>query len=70
MLHAGKVVDVIYTAEENSSVSVWTLADLFQCGKAQTACVHKNKGSILSLYDVNASLSSCHARWKVIALCL
>ena len=56
-----KKVEVIRTHEKNPRINVRELAERFECGKTQIAMIIKQKDSILSAYETNASTALVRA---------
>ena len=55
-----KKVEVIRTAQNNPSMNVLTLGEIFKCGKTQVARILKCKDSLVTQYNANASGSRVH----------
>ena len=52
-----KKVEIISKSKTNPGIGVRVLADIFSCSKTQIAAILKQKESILSSYESNASTS-------------
>ena len=59
-LELKKKVEVIKTLQKNPRISIRALGEMFQCGKSQIAHILKNKESLLSMFESNASENRAH----------
>ena len=50
-----KKVKVIKTSQNNPSMNIRTLGEIFKCGKTQVARILKDKEALLTQYNSNAS---------------
>ena len=53
-------VEVIKTVQKNPGMNSRTLGEMFDCGKTQIGKILKQKDSLLSMYESNASGSRVH----------
>ena len=56
-----KKVELIKTADRYPGISMWSLAEQFECGKTQIAEILK-KVSLLSMYEANISKSAVQTK--------
>lgn len=57
-------IEVIKYAKKNPGINIRSLAEIFECGKTQISKIIKNKESLLSMYESNASGSRIHSTMK------
>ena len=55
-----KKVELIKYPQSNTGLSVRALGEMFDCGKTQVGKILKNKESLLTMYESNASESRVH----------
>ena len=55
-----KKVELIKYTQINSRVSARALGEVFDCGKTQVGKILKNKDSLLTMYESNASGNRVH----------
>ena len=62
-----KKIEVIKTAQKNPSMNIRALGEIFHCGKTQIAQILKNKTTLVSQYEANASGSRAHTSLNALA---
>ena len=58
-------VEAIKTVQKNPGINSRTLGKMFECGKTQIGKILKQKDSLLSMYESNASGSSRAPDWGI-----